>query len=329
MLSVIEGSSPAPNASNVTNGDTARGLAAARRRVGKTSAAKWSRVVATRDPVETLRRAMHRPPISRAYFKLCEMHPLLPTCAERALLLCEAPGGFYQAVSRLYPSSRRVATSWEAGLPFHELAKGDVLRALPHGGDIRYPQTADEIERRLGPNSMDLVTADGGTFYEELDTVEQSSFRLLVAQLIVVLRLNRQSGSCILKVFEGSTQPTRDVVAILRGLYANVHLYKPRTSKAANSERYVIGRDMLSQERSQQMAEELATKVMTKQNVLSLLENADSGVDNAFDALAKAQTNELQRLLDAAGGDAAATAALKDLRAKDIQWIRTHVPCLA
>lgn len=324
MLAIVEGSTPAANIPS----DTVRALAAARRGVGQLDTHEWSRAVRKRDPVEALRREMRRAPINRAYFKLCEMQPLLPERVERVLLVCEAPGGFYQAAKRLYPSATRFACSWDEGLSFHPMVRPDVLAGLPHGGDVRKAPVVDEIAARLQPNSIDLVTADGGTFHEELDTVEQSSLVLLVAQLVAALRMNKEGGSCVIKLFEGSTQPTRDVVSIVRRLYSNVHLYKPRTSKAANSERYVIGRGMLNAARSRQMASELQ-RVLTTRNVLSILPQPDEAIGRAFDALASAQSQELQRLLSAAGGDAAACAALDEMARTDVAWLRARVPCLA
>lgn len=269
-------------------------------------------------------------PINRAYFKLCEMRRLIPSEVSSALLLCEAPGGFYQAARTMFPTATRmVATSLATAdsLTFHESVLPDVLAGLPSQGDIRRPDVADAIVARLGANSFDLVTADGGIDHDDLDMVEQGSLHLLVGQVVAALRLTRVGGSCVIKVFEGSVQATRDVVAILRRLFANTHVYKPRTSKAANSERYLICNGLVETARATTAAAEL-TRVLLVPYPLALLERPDEQIAKAFDALSAKQTHELHRLVSSAADDVDARTEVEELVRKDAAWIQQHVPCL-
>lgn len=325
MLAVVAGAFPAaPLASKPV-----RDLITARREVSCVQARAWTDAVKKRDPVELLKRGMHPHPISRAYFKLCEMQPLLPKEIARILLICEAPGGFFQAAQTLYPHAVRYATSLEGNscIRFNRLVSSNVIADLPESGDICKESVVDSLIERLGEHSFDLITADGGIYHQDLDMVEQSSLHLLIAQIIVALRMNTLGGSCVIKLFEGSTQPTRDAVAIMRKLYREVHVYKPRTSKAANSERYLIGVCALSVERCDEVATFLR-RSMSFPHVLGLLSVVDAAISNAFDALATKQTCELQRLLKATHMEKDACDALTRLAMDDVAWIKKNVKSL-
>lgn len=324
MISVVEGSTPAP----LIASDGIRALQGARQAVGTAAPQLWATEVRRRDPVETIRRGMNRQPINRAYFKLCEMQKLLPPKVEKALFLCEAPGGFYQAARRLYPDVERVATSLcrEGSIPFHRMVEADVLE-LPSEGDIRNAGVIQELVALVGPNSCDLVTADGGIDHEDLDTVEQSSLTLLIGQVVAALRLTKAGGSCVIKLFEGSTQPTRDVVSVVRKAFSNIHLYKPRTSKAANSERYLIANGLLDVDRAATLADQLAV-CMTIPHPLTLVDTPDTQVAAAFDALAAKQTREIHLLINATRQDPHARREVEQLLECDLRWVQENVSCL-
>lgn len=324
MLSVVEGSTPAPAIAS----DVIRALQGARQAVGTVAPQLWATEVRRRDPVETIRKGINRQPINRAYYKLCEMQKLLPTKVDKALFLCEAPGGFYQAARRLYPDVERVATSLfrEGAIPFHSMVTADVLE-LPSEGDIRNVAVIQQLVARVGPNSFDLVTADGGIGHEDLDTIEQSSLTLLIGQVVAALRLTKAGGSCVIKVFEGSIQATRDVVSVVRKVFSNIHLYKPRTSKAANSERYLIANGLLDVDRAASLASRLA-RVMTIPHPLALVDTPDAQIASAFDALAAKQTQEIHLLINAARSDTHARREVEQLRDRDLQWMQENVSCL-
>lgn len=324
MLSVIEGSTPAPPIPS----EEVRALCEARQAVGRVDAAAWAAAVRRRDPVERIHRGLERKPVSRAFYKLCEMQPLLPTDVGDVLLLCEAPGGFYEAAGRLYPGARRVACSLEdeGSIPFDRRVSC-VVGGLPARGDIRDPAVVDALVAQLGPHRFDLVTADGGVGHADLDLVEQHSLHLLLGQLSAALRLTREGGTCVLKLFEGSTRATRDVVGAARRLFRELHLYKPRTSKAANSERYVVAVGLIDTHRARGAAAELDVARRTA-HPLALLQRPDAQIDRAFDALAAIQTRELHRLVAAARYEPHAADEVEASVARDVAWLAERVACL-
>ena len=322
MLSVVRGSSPSPPIAS----DVVRALQEARRCVGSIGGDAWTRVVRLRDPVELV-RGRCQPVISRAYFKLCEMRRLIPSSdVSSALFLCEAPGGFYQAAGRMFPDAKRVATSLEHTSPrFHRLVPcDDVVTGLPSKGDIRDVETIDALVALLGPNSFDLVTADGGIGHDDLDMVEQGSIGLLIGQVVAMLRLTREGGSCVIKIFEGSNRATRDVVSVLRKLFAGIHLCKPRTSKAANSERYLIANGLLNVSYASSVADDLSG-VLQVPYPLAILDHPDEDIGKAFDALAVKQTQELHLLINAAQKGGAEVKEVASLARHEADWLCRHV----
>lgn len=188
---------------------------------------------------------------SRAYYKMREIQQ---SCAIpvplRSLHLCEAPGGFVQAVNddlvRGMPWEW-VATSIEvpgAPAPAFRVLPMDKGRffvgdALPGGCDILQDACVDALVA-MGP--FDLVTGDGATAMDH-DALECAHLPLLVGQTIAALRCLRDGGSLVLKFFEGALPETQVWLAFLTTRFGHVSLIKPATSRPTNSERYVVARD--------------------------------------------------------------------------------------
>ena len=200
----------------------------------------WERMVRERDPVTLTDKQVHRP-INRAYFKMRELGVHVPP-PQAVLCLAEAPGGFAQACEHMWPRARCAAVSLggEAAIPFSDaLRKCQILRDAPNTGDLTALECIRWLAQRTA-NRYDLVTADGGVEVDDHTVLEQCHTCLALAQACCAIAANRTGGSFVLKIFEGCTAPTLDLCRLLRMLYASVTVEKPRTSKACNSERYVI-----------------------------------------------------------------------------------------
>ncbi len=324
-MSVQELDTPGPTVQS----DVVGALTLARRRVGEVAVSDWARAVRARDPVDTLKRGLHRPVICRAYYKLCEMQKLLPEPerTHKILFLCEAPGGFFQAARRIYPNASRHVTSLVSGIDFNPMVKPSVVESLPFDGDIRRRAVTDTLSTTLGAHSMDLITGDGGTSHENLDLVEQASVTLLIAQTACALKMQAPKGTFVVKIFEGSTQVTQDIVSLLREVYKNVLLYKPKTSKAANSERYVIARELVDPQKASRYADELFGSLDRGMYVHRLFDAPDPRVSKAFEALAIKQIEEIDALIRATQ-----TGDLSECYRKskeDVSWMQVNVPCLS
>lgn len=145
---------------------------------------------------------------------------------------------------------------------FHEGTLDLLLQAFK--GD---PQTGQE-QKQLESHEDDLtqtvkadfITADGGQAFEEKGddadktekddktekgqdlTYEQeiTHYRLIFAEIFYALNCQNVDGSFVLKIFDLITDTTVHFIAILKNYYKHVSLFKPYTSRPANSEKYVI-----------------------------------------------------------------------------------------
>ena len=100
----------------------------------------------------------------------------------------------------------------------------------------------EEFKSNYTEHLADLVTADGGfdrdktsSDLEELDTA-----RLILSEVTMALEIQAQGGAFVLKIFDMATKFTVDMISILTYCYENVSIIKPKSSRPANSEKYVV-----------------------------------------------------------------------------------------
>ena len=86
-----------------------------------------------------------------------------------------------------------------------------------------------------------LITADGGfDFSIEYNYQEQSSCKLIFSQILSAIKCQRIGGTFICKFFDINLYFTVEMLYLLYSLYETVTIYKPFTSRIANSEKYII-----------------------------------------------------------------------------------------
>ena len=185
-------------------------------------------------------------PASRAYHKMIE---IIRTCAIKAprssLHLCEAPGGFAQAVMSEFPKTTSIyVTSLQTnGAPHFASA---VLRAdpivhidLPLGSNLCHKEVRDELSARL--RDIELITADGAIDNDAQPQLTESASAILIAcEIDAAVRMQRHGGTFVLKVFAFTRPITKQLVAYLTTCYQTVSILKPFTSRAVNDERYIV-----------------------------------------------------------------------------------------
>ena len=278
-------------------------LLVARRLVGEcihTDPTRWREAVHTRDPV----RLLHvEGVVNRAFFKMLELSSFVPVPPKRVALLCEAPGGFLQCATRIWPEATFHAHSMfgEGCIPFHPSLKKYATRPLPRGGDVCEAEVVSALCRTIGSHSVDLVTADGGKEIKDLDREEELCLPLLLHQVSACLLLQRKGGTAIVKMFEGSTRAVRDTFDVLKDQYQSVYLYKPRTSKVANAERYAIAVSLKDETRAREVAHHIQTTAnraaRERKCVTQLLPCPSIQTERAFQSLSAKQVTEIHRLL--------------------------------
>jgi len=69
---------------------------------------------------------------------------------------------------------------------------------------------------------------------------EENSINLIFSEVLYALILQKQGGSFVLKIFDMFHQTTIEILYLLCYFYGQVYIYKPHTSREANSEKYII-----------------------------------------------------------------------------------------
>lgn len=87
----------------------------------------------------------------------------------------------------------------------------------------------------------DLITGDGGIERNKKETTEEmDTHRLLLSEIIIALNCQKQGGSFILKIYDMATEFTMNMIQVLSYCYEEIGLFKPSTSRAASSEKYLV-----------------------------------------------------------------------------------------
>jgi len=216
-------------------------------------------------------------PISRSYFKMIEILNIFELIPEtdvtmqsnlceifhrpiKTFHLAEGPGGFIEALATLrsnpddnYYGMTLIDNNPQSSVP--NWKKGnDFLGRFPNvhleygadnTGNILVLENLQFCKEKYG-TSMDLITGDGGfDFSVDFNHQEIAIAKLLYAQLAFAVTMQKKGGSFVLKIFDSFMKHTLDILYLLASFYETVHIMKPKTSRYANSERYIICKGFL------------------------------------------------------------------------------------
>lgn len=107
-------------------------------------------------------------------------------------------------------------------------------------GDITNPKTINLFGGQIGKDRADLITADGGFDWDNENTQEQEALRLIFAQIYTAFKIQAKSGNFICKFFETFTDTSLKLIYMLTQMYDQIYVVKPLTSRASNSEKYIV-----------------------------------------------------------------------------------------
>lgn len=211
----------------------------AQRRMG---VRRWHALVNVPGPMERMNSGKRL--VNRAYHK---MHEILLTCAlpptTRSLHLCEAPGGFVQCVSDHMATPEWV---WVAVTLQHEQHPTPSQELLPYDrGSFLMHDILDGPPPVSDVAAFDLVTADGATHVDH-GRLEELHRPLLIAQCTAAVCFLSKGGTLVVKFFEGLQRETRRIVAWVSNHFEQTSIIKPTSSRATNSERYLVCRRFLA-----------------------------------------------------------------------------------
>jgi len=86
----------------------------------------------------------------------------------------------------------------------------------------------------------DLVTSDGGFDWKRENLQEQEAYKLIFGEILTALKIQKDGGNFVIKIFESYTKITIKMIELLRQAYSIVYIAKPYTSRISNSEKYVV-----------------------------------------------------------------------------------------
>ena len=198
-------------------------------------------------------------PLSRSYFKMIEMgheflqNHLTKTKPITTAHLAEGPGGFIEGICNIRDnpldniygmtlvSHNREVPGWHRSWYF--LSKHpnvNILKGLDNTGNLYNVDNHIFMEYRIA-NKAELITADGGfDFSVNYNQQEFQAQRLIFSQVILAIAIQEKGGSFICKFFDTYSYISNQIIFLLQCLYTNITIFKPWTSRPANSERYLI-----------------------------------------------------------------------------------------
>lgn len=202
-------------------------------------------------------------PVSRSYYKLWEIahdfsllryHDISKKTL--SVHIAEGPGGFIESLCDLYiknhfdsrnhtihgitllsPSS--TIPNWK--IPAGLFKKFNINLHNSTNGDLYDVRTIDTFTSELKQQKADLITADGGfDFSDDFNTQELQFQLLMLSQIYCAIRAQKQSGTFLLKVFDLFSAESILLLAICSRFFDSFTVIKPKTSRPANSEKYII-----------------------------------------------------------------------------------------
>jgi 23S rRNA U2552 (ribose-2'-O)-methylase RlmE/FtsJ len=195
-------------------------------------------------------------PISRSFFKMWEILNKfdLINSDENSVIanIAEGPGGFIEAIFKykkqnnddiyisntLYPSTRNIP-SWNK---FNKFINENNIKCIKllYCDLYDYENIIAYIDN-FKDRKANFITADGGFDYSnDFNKQEENSSRIIYSEIISALAIQAKGGNCVIKIFDTFTIFTLKCIYILNTFYENIYLYKPLTSRVANSEKYII-----------------------------------------------------------------------------------------
>ncbi|NXM35253.1 CMTR2 methyltransferase, partial [Oxyruncus cristatus] len=257
-----------------------------------------------RKTMSRVRKSVNAELCTQAWCKFHEILCSFPLLPEEALQegelnsvhLCEAPGAFIASLNH-YLNSHHVPCHWNWVAntlnPYHEandtlmMIMDDRLIAntLPwwyfgpdNTGDVMTLRHLSGLQNFVSSmTTVHLVTADG-SFDCQGNPGEQEALvsPLLYCETVTALTILGTGGSFVLKMFTLFEHCSINLLFLLNCSFEEVHVFKPATSKAGNSEVYVVclrylGREslhLLLPKMTQNFGAEVVNKALFPQHTL-------------------------------------------------------------
>jgi 23S rRNA U2552 (ribose-2'-O)-methylase RlmE/FtsJ len=113
-------------------------------------------------------------------------------------------------------------------------------------GNVYNPSNLDAVVTAVGTTHIHIVVADGGFEIKKVDgnhaenLQELYSGKIILSEVYLMLRLLKDQGIFVCKLFDTLDNFTASIIYILTRLFENVWIVKPYRSRTVNSERYIV-----------------------------------------------------------------------------------------
>lgn len=203
-------------------------------------------------------------PLSRAYFKLWEILVFLNNHSYNIFknkkinigCLAEGPGGFMEALinfrgkyfnkednifSITLKSTNKNIPGWNKATQFLKNNKNVNISYGEDGtGNLYLLKNILNFKKSIN-TGLDIITADGGIDYsKDFNKQEQLSYRIIFCEIVTALSTQKIGGIFICKFFDLFSDMTIKMLFLLKNCYKELKIFKPFTSRPANSEKYII-----------------------------------------------------------------------------------------
>ena len=195
-------------------------------------------------------------PISRSFFKMWEILNRfnLINIDDNIVIanIAEGPGGFIESIFKykkqnnndiyicntLYPSNKNIP-SWNK---FYKFINENNIKSIKLlYCDLYNYKNVIEYINNFRDKKASFITADGGFDYSnDFNKQEENSSHIIYSEIVSALAIQDKGGNFVIKIFDTFTIFTLKCIFLLNSFYENIYLYKPLTSRVANSEKYII-----------------------------------------------------------------------------------------
>jgi len=270
----------------------------------------WDKMKKIGNPYELVYTTYHRKkkndsiskytPLSRSYFKMWEIYsnysilqnfPLNSTF--RFAHLAEGPGGFMEASYNYIKHLRNIN---DHNANYHDVYEGITLK--PHNesvpdwnkikkifgkdtninvnyGNLYIYEDILNYVKKFENQKAHIVTADGGFDYSaDFNGQELNSCQIIYSEVVVALKILIEKGTFICKVFDLFSVPMIRILDILERNFEYIYIYKPESSRPANSEKYIICINFLNK-----ISEENKDELL---NIIKVWNNMSEEKDETF-----------------------------------------------
>ena len=192
-------------------------------------------------------------PISRSFFKFWEMNVKFNLIDKElnehyVSNLAEGPGGFMEAIIKQYydkniklfgltlPPHNKYIPDWSK---IKKIFTNKLINICY--GDLYNWNDIKKYIDNFRNKKCSLVTADGGFDYSNnFNGQEIDSYKILFSEIFVSFLILVKGGNFVCKFFDIFSIFSIKLIYILTNCFDTINIYKPETSRPANSEKYVV-----------------------------------------------------------------------------------------